>query len=244
MTLSIVPVDAAGIDNIAEGLTGFVDETQELQQSMMTTLFISGASEASNGRCSYLLLDDGSRMWVPNSLRCWLVDLSIKTQQYESFDPVEKLLIRVTAADGTTYVYRCGFDSWTATSFLTQFKHMTRKQLADQVTITLRAKGRATFVDVSYCEGGAFHRVQLPESAFTGEKLGYDDKLDYISYINGTAQDNQDSPVVEAQVVEEQVEEPFEVPAEEIDELLDEIRKPKRARRKSSASRGKDPVTA
>ena len=107
MTLSIIPVDANGINNIADGLTGFIDETQQLQQSMMTTLFISGASEASNGRCSYLLLDDGARMWVPNSLRCWLVDLPIKTQQYESYDLVEKLLIRVTASDGTTYVYRC-----------------------------------------------------------------------------------------------------------------------------------------
>lgn len=233
MTLSIVPVDAAGIDNIAEGLTGFIDETQELQQSMLTTLFIAGASDASNGRCSYLLLDEGSRMWVPNSLRCWIVDVSIKTQQYESFDPVEKLCIRVTAADGTTYVYRCGFDSWTATSFLTQLRHMSRKQLSDQVTITLKPKGRATFVDVSYVEDGAFHRVQLPESAFTGEKLGYDDKLDCISYINGTAQDNEDNPVIEAQVQDVQEEQPFEVPPEEIDELLDEIRKPKRARRKS-----------
>ena len=75
----------------------------------MTTLFIAGASDASKGRCAYLLLEDGSRMWVPNSLRCWLVDLSIKTQQYDSYDPVEKLLIRVTAADGTTYV--CGISS-------------------------------------------------------------------------------------------------------------------------------------
>ena len=229
MTLSIIPVDTNGINNIADGLTGFIDETQELPQSMMTTLFISGASEASNGRCSYLLLDDGSRMWVPNSLRCWLVDLSIKTQQYESYDPVEKLLIRVTASDGTTYVYRCGFDSWTATSFLNQFKYMTREQLADQLTITLKPKGRATFVDVSYCENAAFQRVQLPESAFTGEKLGYDDKLDIISYVNGTSQDNEKSPVVEAQVEVE--EDPFEVPAEEIDQLLEEIRKPKRVRR-------------
>ena len=56
--------------------------------------------------------------------------------------------------------------------------------------ITLKPKGRATFVDVSYCEGGAFHDVQLPESAFTGGKLGYDDKLDIISYINNTPQTN------------------------------------------------------
>ena len=141
----------------------------------------------------------------------------------------------MTAADGTTYVYRCGFDSWTATSFLTQFKHMTRKQLADQVTITLRGKGRATFVDVSYCEDGAFHRVQLPESAFTGQKLGYDDKLDIISYVNSTSQDNDQSPVIEAQVQQEE-DEPFEVPAEELDELLDAIRQPKKARRKAAAS--------
>ena len=77
---------------------------------------------------------------------------------------------------------------------------MTRKQLADQVTITLKPKGRATIVDVSYCEDGAFHRVQIPESAFTGEKLGYEDKLVLISYVNGTSQDNEKSPVVEAQV--------------------------------------------
>ena len=242
MTLSIIPVDANGINNIANGLTGFIDETQELQQSMMTTLFISGASEASNGRCSYLLLDDGARMWVPNSLRCWLVDLSIKTQQYESYDPVEKLLIRVTASDCTTYVYRCGFDSWTATSFLNQFKYMTRQQLSDQVIITLKPKGKATFVDVSYCENAAFHRVQLPESAFTGEKLGYDDKLDIISYVNGTSQDNEQSPVLEAQVEVE--EDPFEVPAEEIDQLLEEIRKPKRVRRKSSVIKADTPVAA
>ena len=108
---------------------------------------------------------------------------------------------------------------------------MSRQQLADQVTITLRSKGRATFVDLSYCENGQFHRVQLPESAFTGEKLGYDERLDLISYVNGTSQDNEDNPVVEAQVQVE--EEPFEVPAEEIDELLDEIRKPKRSRRKA-----------
>ena len=201
---------------------------------MMTTLFVAGASDASKGRCAYLLLEDGSCMWVPNSLRCWIVDLQIKTQQYESYDPTEKLLIRVTAVDGTTYVYRCGFDSWTATSFLTQFKHMSRKQLADQVTITLRSKGRATFVDLFYCENGQFHRVQLPESAFTGEKLGYDERLDIISYVNCTSQDNEDSPVVEAQLQVE--DESFEVPAEELDELIEAIRKPKRSRRKTSAT--------
>ena len=108
---------------------------------------------------------------------------------------------------------------------------MSRQQLADQALITLKAKGRATFVDVSYCQDGAFHRVELPYSAFNGEKLGYDQKLDIISYVNGTSQDNDNSPVVEAQVEVE--EEPFEVQPEELDELLEEIKAPKRRRRKS-----------
>ena len=126
MTMSIVPVDANGIDNIASGLTGFSDAAEaELQQSMMTSLFIAGASQATKGRAAYLLLDDGSRMWVPNTLRCWLVDLKIVTQTYESYDPTDKLLIRVTAADGMSYIYRCGLNSWTASSFLTNFKHMS-----------------------------------------------------------------------------------------------------------------------
>ena len=97
-------------------------------------------------------------------------------------------------------------------------------------------------MDVMYCEGDAFHRVQLPEAAFTGEKLGYDDKLDAISYINGTAQDNEDSLVIEAQVETEEV--PFEVPAEEIDQLLEEIRKPKRVRRKTSAQMKSETASA
>lgn len=59
----------------------------------------------------------------------------MKTQEYQSFDPAEKPRIHVTASDGMTYVYRYGFDSWTATSFLTQFSPMTMQQLAGQVSI-------------------------------------------------------------------------------------------------------------
>ena len=243
MTMSIVPVDANGIDNIASGLTGFSDAAEdELQQSMMTSLFIAGASQATKGRAAYLLLDDGSRMWVPNTLRCWLVDLKIVTQIYESYDPTDKLLIRVTASDGMSYIYRCGLNSWTASSFLTNFKHMSCQQLADQVQITLKPKGKATFVQAEYCQQNGFHRVQIPESEFTGEKLTYDDCLDIISYVNGSSQNNEDSPVVEAQLTSE--EEHFEVPAEELDELFEEIRQSRRARRKSSAQQPQGAVLA
>ena len=233
MTLSIVPTDASGINNLAEGLSGFLDSAEEaLQETMMTSLFIAGSCPESNGRAAYLLLDDGSKMWVPNSLRCWIVDLKIVEQRYESFDPVDKLLIRVTAVDGSSYVYRTSLNSWTATSFLQNFRHMTRKQLSDQVTITLVPKGRATFVNVMYCEGGAFRRVEIPKSEFGTGKMGYDSMLDAISHTNGTAQDNDNSEIVEAQVSVDQ--DAFD-PGQDLDELLDEIKSIKLpARRKRS----------
>ena len=87
--------------------------------------------------------------------------------------------------------------------------------------ITLVPKGRATFVSVEYCEGGSFHRVEIPKSEFGSGKMGYDDMLDAICHTNGTAQDNEDSAMIEAQVSIE--EEPFEVRPEDLDEDLDEL---------------------
>ena len=52
--------------------------------------------------------------------------------------------------------------------------------------------------------------------------MGYDDMLDTISHTNGTSQNNEDSPVIEAQVSTE--EDPFENPEEELVELIDEIK--------------------
>ena len=235
MTFSTTPVDAQGFDQIASGLTGFSDEAEDtLRKSMLTTIFISGASAQSEGRCSYMLGEDGSRIWLPNSLRCWITDLAVVTQSYESYDPVDKLLVSVTASDGTNWVYRCGLSSWTASSFLTCFKAMTKQQHAEQVQITLTAKGRATFVSVSCIQPdlSTFERVSIPK-ADLGRKLGYDECLDVITYVNKQAQENPESETVTEQVDAE--EEPFEVPAEELDQLLDEIKAPKRKRRKSAA---------
>ena len=226
MTLAIVPTDDLGINNLAQNVTGFLDEAEEqLQQSMMTTLFIGGSCPESNGRAAYMLLDDGSKLWMPNSLRCWLVDLKIVTQTYESFDPVDKLLVRVIAADGASYIYRTSLNSWTASSFLQQLNQLTRKQLGDQLTISLVPKGRATFVNIQYVEDGSFHRVEIPKEEFGKGKMTYDSMLDAISWANGTAQDNEDSPQVTEQV--DQEEQPFEVPPEELDQLLDQIKSAK-----------------
>ena len=244
MTYATVPVDEQGFDQLAQGLTGFSDQAQdELRKSMMTTIFVSGASAQSEGRCSYMLGEDGSRIWLPNSLRCWITDLAVVTQTYDSFDPVDKLLVSVTASDGTNWIYRMGLNSWTASSFLTCLKAMTTQQHSEQVQITLSPKGRATFVSISCVQAdlSSFERVTIPK-ADLGRKLGYDEALDVITYVNRKAQENPESEQVKAQVKPDDV--PFEVPEEELTQLIDEIQQPKRKRRKSAATKAEAPATA
>lgn len=211
MTFQAIPVDKQGFNQLAQGLTGFSDQAQdELRKSMMTTIFISGASAQSDGRFSHMLGDDGSRLWLPNTLRCWITDLAVVTQTYEAFDPVDKLLVSVTASDGTNWIYRMGLNSWTATSFLVCLKAMNKPQHSEQVQITLTGKGRATFVSVSCIQAdlSSFERVSIPK-ADLGRKLGYGEALDIISFVNQTAQDNPEE--LPDKVVPEY--EPFAVPA-------------------------------
>ena len=234
MTLSVVPIDDAGITNICDGVGGFTDpDEQRAIDSMMTTLFITAGSEQTKNRCAYLLDDAGSRLYVPNRFRGWLVSVDIITQTYSDFDPTEKLLIKVVATDGSNYQYKTGLNGWCAASFLLNFKHMSRQQLADQIQITLKSKGRCVFVDVDYCADGQFHRVQIPAEEFSKGKPTYDELLDAISWANGTAQTVEDSGVIEAQVSKD--EEAFDTPPEELDQLLAEIQQPKKRRRKSAA---------
>ena len=226
MTFSQVLIDTTAIDQLAEGMLGFSDGAQELlSELMMTTLFISGASSSSNGRCSYLLMDDGSRLWVPNSLTCWLVDASIITQTYESYDPLDKLLVRVIACDGSSYIYRCGLDSWAASSFLSCLRHLSKEQLAEPIQITLTAKGRATFAAVAYKDGETFTRLAIPQHQLSS-KLTYDQALAVISYINGTTHDNEDAPETMEQTERAATDgiEPMEPASVERDELLTETR--------------------
>ena len=221
---STVNVDEKGFDQLAQGLTGFSDQAEDLlRKQMMTTIFISGTSATSQGRCSYMLGEDGSRIWLPSSLRCWITDLAVVTQTYKSYDPVDKLLVSVTASDGCNYVYRCGLNSWTASSFLTCLKAMTREQHAEQVQITLIPKGRATFVAIS-CVGAdlsTFERIAIPKDDL-GRKLGYDESLDVITYVNSQAQENSESEIVAELVDPEAL--PFAVQPDDLDELIDEVK--------------------
>jgi hypothetical protein len=77
-----------------------------------------------------------------------------------------------------------------------------------------------------------FERIAIPK-ADLGRKLGYDESLDVITYVNRQAQENPESETVADQVDEGAL--PFEVPESELDELIDEIKAEKLpAKRKRS----------
>ena len=243
MTFTTVPV--APFEQLAGEIPGFTSDEQQLSESLRTTIFVSGASAASQGRASYILGDEGERQWLPNTLTCWLNDLNIITQTYEQYDPVEKLLVPVTSINGTTWCYRMGLDSWSSTSLLSAVKQMSRAQLAERVQISLNPKGRATFLSVACISEdlSSYRRVSIPEDDL-GRKLGYTEMLDVISYFHLAQAANQSeinklasSSIADSTaLIEASVEEVEPAP-------LEPMSKPKQARR-NTATKTKTTKTA
>lgn len=190
MTFTTIPV--APFEQLADGIPGFTSDEQLLNDSLRTTIFVSGSSSASQGRASYILGDEGEKQWLPNTLTCWLNDLTIITQTYEQYDPTEKLLVPVTSINGSTWCYRMGLDSWSSSSLLTAIRQMSRLQLADRVQISLKPKGRATFISIACIahDMSSYQTISIPETDL-GRKLGYTEMLDVISYFHLAQSANQ-----------------------------------------------------
>ena len=231
MTFQTVPIASAQFDQLADNIPGFTSDEQLLKDTLQTTIFVSGASSSSDGRASYILGNEGERVWLPNTLTCWINDLKIVTQTYEQYDPVEKLLVYVTSINSTSWVYRMGFDSWASWSLLTIIKSMSPTMIKERVQISLKPKGRACFVDVSAIteDQSDYKRVQIKDTDL-GRKLGYTEMLDVISYFH-LAQSSMEAQMAQAPV------EPKQLPAssESSSEALDAMAKPRRSRRKSKA---------
>ena len=234
--MTFQPVPIAPFEQIADDIPGFTSDEQRLNESLRTTIFVSGASAASEGRAAYILGDEGERQWLPNTLTCWLNDLNIITQTYEQYDPVEKLLVPVTSINGTTWCYRMGLDSWSSSSLLTAVKQMTRQQLTERVQITLNPKGRATFISVACIASdlASYNRVEIPQTDL-GRKLGYTEMLDVISYFHLAQQANQADITEQVTKSLAPAKTTLEAATSEVEPAtLEALAKPKQPRRKAS----------
>lgn len=233
--MTFQPVPIAPFEELAADIPGFSSDESQLNDSLRTTIFINGASASSQGRASYILGEEGERQWLPNTLSCWINDLIIVTQKYEKYDPVEKLLVPVTSIIGTTWCYRMGFDSWSASSLLTCIKQMSRSQIAERVQINLSPKGRDTFVGISCIteDQSSYARVEIPQVDL-GRKLGYTEMLDVISYFHLPQKVNQTDPKEALDVSPKASDSDLNTsPPVTESESLEPLSKPKRARRKT-----------
>ena len=236
--MTFQPVPIAPFEELAADIPGFSSDESQLNDSLRTTIFINGASASSQGRASYILGDEGERQWLPNTLSCWINDLIIVTQKYEQYDPVEKLLVPVTSINGTTWCYRMGFDSWSASSLLTCIKQMSRSQIAERVQINLSPKGRATFIGISCIneDQSSYTRVEIPQVDL-GRKLGYTEMLDVISYFHLAQKANQTDPKEALDVSPKASDSDLNTsPPVTESESLEPLSKPKRARRKTKTT--------
>ena len=236
--MTFQPVPIAPFEELAADIPGFSSDESQLNDSLRTTIFINGASASSKGRASYILGDEGERQWLPNTLSCWINDLIIVTQKYEQYDPVEKLLVPVTSINGTTWCYRMGFDSWSASSLLICIKQMSRSQIAERVQINLSPKGRATFVGISCIteDQSSYTRVEILQVDL-GRKLGYTELLDVISYFHLAQKANQTDPKEALDVSPKASASDLNTsPPVNESESLEPLSKPKRARRKTKTT--------
>ena len=235
--MTFQPVPIAPFEELAADIPGFSSDESQLNDSLRTTIFINGASASSQGRASYILGEEGARQWLPNTLSCWINDLIIVTQMYEQYDPVEKLLVPVTSINGTTWCYRMGFDSWSASSLLTCIKQMSRSQIAERVQINLSPKGRDTFVGISCIteDQSSYARVEIEiPQVDLGRKLGYTEMLDVISYFHLAQKANQTDPKEALDVSPKASGSDLNTsPPVTESESLEPLSKPKRARRKT-----------
>ena len=76
MTFQPVPIASAQFDQLADDVPGFTSDEQLLKDTLQTSIFVSGASSSSDGRASYILGNDGERLWLPNT-SFWTVSGSV-----------------------------------------------------------------------------------------------------------------------------------------------------------------------
>ena len=164
---------------------GFADAYEEEMRSAAQTIFIARPTAEAGNHCSYLLSEDGKRLFLPNTVRCFLNRAEIVTVKYEDslYESQDKLLMHFTSIGGDAFVWRVGLLSYAASSLVLALTHLNSTALTGQVEVTWIPKGAAVFARVSSAVNDGFVPVQLPTEAL-GYKLSFDEIQDGLTFIN------------------------------------------------------------
>lgn len=210
---------------------GFADAYEQDVESNAQTIFIARPSADAGNHCSYLLSDDSKRLYLPNTVRCFLNRAEIITVTYDDamYSAQEKLLMHFTSVGGDPFVWRVGATSYASSSLVLGLTHLNSTALTGQVEVTWVSKGAAVFARVSSAVNDGFVPVELPKEAL-GYKLTMDELMDGLTFINKSIQTGDAVPprfFGEPEV---------EQAPPELDSVLEDIRKPQRSRNKSRKS--------
>jgi len=203
---------------------GFADAYEQDLVSNAQTIFIARPSAEAGHHCSYLLSDDSKRLYLPNTVRCFLNHAEIISVKYEDsmYGTQEKLLMHFTSIGGDPFVWRVGALSYASSSLVLGLTHLNSTALTGQVEITWVSKGAAVFARVASAVNDGFVPVNLPKEAL-GYKLSMDELLDGLTFINKSIQSGDAIP---PRFFSEAAEPEQEVEPVELDSVLSQIRKP------------------
>ena len=212
---------------------GFTDSYTAEMTAAARTIFVARPSVEAGNHCTYLLSEDGKRIYLPNTVKCFLNHAEIVTVNYENemYSSQEKLLMHFTSVGGDAFVWRTGALSYASSSLVLGLTHLNSTALTGQVEITWSAKGAAVFARVASAVNDGFIPVALPQEAL-GYRLSFDELQDGLTFINQSINSGDAVPPRFFS----------EAPADEPD-VLEQLRAPAKRRRKTATS-ADAPVTA
>lgn len=136
------------------------------------TVFVAKADEANDrGNVLYKLTENGDRVYLPNSVRCYLERASVITKSYEGkpYPDQQKLLLNFSTGEGTAYCLRVGVNATAAQGLLKAISVMSAMQLCSEVQLSFRAGTSCVFADVAVVDQGKIRRVMLPAEMLKGK---------------------------------------------------------------------------
>ena len=210
---------------------GFEDTHEQPARPAERTIFIARPSAEAGNHCSYLLDEAYSRLYLPNTVKCFLNHVELITVNYDDqlYGAQEKLLMHFTSIGGDAFVWRVGATSYAASSLVLACTYLNSTALTGQLEVTWVAKGAAVFARVASANNDGFTPVALPKEAL-GHKLSMDELMDGMTFINQSINTGDAVPPRFFNEPQEDEQAPGG-----LDTVLEELRAPTKRRRKTTA---------
>ncbi len=190
--MTLAPVHQTAFESPA----GFIDRPTAVAVPTERTIFIARPEPEAENHCTYLV-DDDTRIYLPNTVRCFLNSVEIIDVSYDDdgFQPQQKLLVHMTTTAGDEYCYRVGALSYAASSLLIALCQMNSTAIGGEIELSWTQKGAAIFARIFTATGSNYTSVNVPHELL-GKKLDLDQMSEALVFINSSIQSGDCVPPV------------------------------------------------